>query len=131
MELAMTNRVRDIDPSSEHGDGVAPLLERCSMRGSVYAARHSANNRDAGSHEGTGQHPCCPLAVCCRVSGSDDCDPWLGERRASADGEDHRWRHRQVHQFSGILGASALPSRDLKSAVGFPIGRNKKLLRGN
>jgi hypothetical protein len=74
MELAVTDRVRDVDSGAEYRYRVAALLDSGSMRCAIDSARHSADNRDAGADQSARQRPCASLTISGRLSRPDDRD---------------------------------------------------------
>ena len=55
MELAVPDRVRDVDPGSKYSDRVAAFLDRGPVGGGIDPSGHPADNRHTGPDEAPGQ----------------------------------------------------------------------------
>jgi hypothetical protein len=74
MELAVADRVRDVDSGAEYRYRFAALFDRGSVRRPIDSARHSAYDRDPGSDQSAGQSPGASLTIGGRLSRPDDRD---------------------------------------------------------
>ena len=76
----MADWIGYVDAGAENCHRIPALFERSAMGSGVDAASHSTDDRDSGPHQGSGESPCCSLAVPRAVARSNDRDSWLGER---------------------------------------------------
>src|SRR5437773_2544462 len=81
----MPDWIRNVDSSPEDRHSLPTLFEGGPMRCGIDSARHPAYDRDAASNQRPRQRPGDALAIRGRVSGANDRDARLRQRRRQTD----------------------------------------------
>jgi hypothetical protein len=100
----MADRVRDIDASTQYGDGRPASRQRRAVCGAVDTARHPADDADSRVDESARQRSGRTLAVRCRAPSSDDRDARTIDQVELTDDEQKRWRVAEVAEVPGVVG---------------------------